>query len=276
MAKFHEELTTDQREWVDNLRRETWTLACEEGGRRYGHMTTNLSEAINKVLKGARNLPITALVKVIHSRLVTYFVDRLGHAQAMLAEDKIIVPKVMAEIEKNKALASTFRVLRYNRPHSKFEIQEPTNPRTGGGGMKWKVSLNDWRCECGRWQAYNYPCAHVIAACTRVARDWKLYVDPVFMVETVAKVYESEWEPIGNELNIPPPRGPTIVPDPRMIRGKGRPKTTRIKNEMDQREPGAANKCGHCRQVGHNRANCTQVAAKMNELFGDDDEMYDP
>ncbi|RYQ89727.1 hypothetical protein Ahy_B09g096225 isoform F [Arachis hypogaea] len=34
-----------------------------DGGYRWGHMTTNLVECINSVLKGARNLPVTALVK---------------------------------------------------------------------------------------------------------------------------------------------------------------------------------------------------------------------
>ena len=40
---------------------EKWTLAKDDG-RRYGTMTTNLFECFNGVLKGARNLPITAMV----------------------------------------------------------------------------------------------------------------------------------------------------------------------------------------------------------------------
>ena len=172
LAKFREELTPRQREWVDDIRKETWTLTYDEGGRRSGHMTTNLSEAVNKVLKGARNLPITALVKVVYSRLVTYFVTRAENAEEMLAKDQVFVPKVMDELEKNIALASSYEVTRYNRANSKFEVQEPVNPHTGGGGMKWKVSLYDRKCECGRWQAYKYPSAHVIAGCNRVEVDW--------------------------------------------------------------------------------------------------------
>jgi len=34
-------------------------MAYNREGRRYGHMTTNLSECINKVLKDCRNIPIT-------------------------------------------------------------------------------------------------------------------------------------------------------------------------------------------------------------------------
>ncbi|XP_027362556.1 uncharacterized protein LOC113870158 [Abrus precatorius] len=62
--------------WIDNISKEKWSLAYDHEGRRYGHMTTNLSESVNKVLKEARNLPITTLVKATYSRLVEYFVKR--------------------------------------------------------------------------------------------------------------------------------------------------------------------------------------------------------
>ena len=38
--------------------------ACDTGGRRYGHMITNLAECVNSVLQGIRNLPIIALVQI--------------------------------------------------------------------------------------------------------------------------------------------------------------------------------------------------------------------
>ena len=39
-----------------------WTQP-HDGGRRYGAMTTNISECFNGVLKGARGLPIAAMVE---------------------------------------------------------------------------------------------------------------------------------------------------------------------------------------------------------------------
>ncbi len=41
---------------------EMWTL-FEDGGNRWGLSTTNLSESYNNVLKGARHLPIRAMVE---------------------------------------------------------------------------------------------------------------------------------------------------------------------------------------------------------------------
>ena len=54
--------------------REKW-LRCYDGGRRYGHMTTNLAEAINSSLKGTRHLPITSVVKATYYRLATLFAN---------------------------------------------------------------------------------------------------------------------------------------------------------------------------------------------------------
>ncbi|KAL4390115.1 hypothetical protein AHAS_Ahas03G0112800 [Arachis hypogaea] len=41
--------------WIRGLEPPKWLQHLDDG-RRYGHMTTNLSECINSVLKGTRNL----------------------------------------------------------------------------------------------------------------------------------------------------------------------------------------------------------------------------
>ena len=66
-----------------------WTLA-HDGGHRYGTMTTNLSESFNGILKSARNLPITALVKLTYYRCVAYFADRYTKARAKVTAGELI------------------------------------------------------------------------------------------------------------------------------------------------------------------------------------------
>ncbi|KAF1885812.1 hypothetical protein Lal_00042681 [Lupinus albus] len=51
--------------WLDNIPKEKWTQSYDEG-RHYGHMTTNLAECLNGVLKGSRALPITYLVQATY------------------------------------------------------------------------------------------------------------------------------------------------------------------------------------------------------------------
>ncbi|KAF7812906.1 Auxin response factor 4 [Senna tora] len=52
--------------------------------------------------------------------------------------------------------------------------------------------------------------------------------------------------------------GPTLEADVGMLRKKGRPRSTRIGNEMDWRERGESPLCGLCRNSGHNRATCPE------------------
>ncbi|XP_072054414.1 uncharacterized protein [Arachis hypogaea] len=69
--------------WLKRIPREQYALAFD-GGYRWGHMTTNLVECINSVLKGAHNLPITALVKATFYRLNELFTRKRAEAEARI------------------------------------------------------------------------------------------------------------------------------------------------------------------------------------------------
>ncbi|KAF7833314.1 Serine/threonine-protein phosphatase 7 long form-like [Senna tora] len=66
-------LNKDAANWIDNIPRQKWARAYDEG-RRCGHMTTNLAECMNGVLKGVRCLPVTALVQATLYKLETMLV----------------------------------------------------------------------------------------------------------------------------------------------------------------------------------------------------------
>ncbi|KAL0317371.1 UNVERIFIED_CONTAM: hypothetical protein Sangu_2151400 [Sesamum angustifolium] len=58
--------------YLDAINKEKWTPS-HDGGWRCGILTTNMSECINGVLKGARRLPVSALVEITLERTVHYF-----------------------------------------------------------------------------------------------------------------------------------------------------------------------------------------------------------
>ncbi|XP_057448790.1 uncharacterized protein LOC130740265 [Lotus japonicus] len=205
-------------------------------GRRYDHKTTNLSEAVNKVFRGARNLPITALVKCTYCRLVEYFVQRGSAAAAQQVVDDIYCNKVMEAMTKNATIAQSHIVRTYSIDRSRFEVEEGFNQQNHRSGYTWRLNLDERTCECGRFQAFKYPCSHVIAPCANQSLDYLQYVDPVYTIQNIVDAYSGQWYPIGNDLNMPPRAGPRITRDPAKIRKKGRPWSTRIRNEMDLRE----------------------------------------
>ncbi|KAL5191112.1 hypothetical protein HKD37_04G010435 [Glycine soja] len=236
LEKFRE-LSPAIATWIDRISKEKWTMAYDKEGRRYGHMTTNLSECINKVLKDCRNIPITALVKSTYSRCRKYFVEQL---------------------RKNQEQACSHIVRVYDIHSTRFEVEETFNPITQRGGQKWAVNLNGHYCQCGRYSALHYPCSHIIAACGYVSLNYYQYIDVVYTNEHILKAYSAQWWPLGNEAAIPPSNDAwTLIPDPTTIRAKGRPKSTRIRNEMDWVEPSEHRiKCSRCGAEGHNRRRC--------------------
>jgi len=69
--------------WIDQIQLEKWAQAFD-GGKRFGHMTTNLAECTNSVLRGARSLLIFALVKTTFETIKDWFVQRGTKADCML------------------------------------------------------------------------------------------------------------------------------------------------------------------------------------------------
>ena len=86
MAKIGR-INSEAQQWLEAIPLQLWALS-HDGGRRYGIMTTNMSEVFNSVLKGARSLPLTALVQLTFSRLNSYFVARREQGADRLASDE--------------------------------------------------------------------------------------------------------------------------------------------------------------------------------------------
>ena len=244
-------------------------MAYDTSGRRYGHMTTNLSECVNKVLKDCHSISITALVKSTYSRCRKYFVDRGRQAQRQLREGQVYCSKLVTELRKNQEQACSHIVRVYDIHSTRFEVEETFNPITQRGGQKWAVNLNGRHCQCGRYSALHYPCSHIIAACGYVSMNYYQYIDVVYTNEHILKAYSAQWWPLGNEAAIPPSdEAWTLIPDPTTIRAKGRPKSTRIRNEMDWLKPSDhRQKCSRCGAEGHNRRRCPMQSDRGSNSF---------
>ncbi|XP_047176992.1 uncharacterized protein LOC124844152, partial [Vigna umbellata] len=99
-----------------------------DGGRRYGHMTTNLAECTNSILKGARSLPICALIRTTFERTQSWFVELGLKANYMLQEGHQFPEQIADIIRKNQHQSAFCHVHRYNRENSEFDVQEISTP----------------------------------------------------------------------------------------------------------------------------------------------------
>ncbi|KAL4349810.1 hypothetical protein AHAS_Ahas10G0079200 [Arachis hypogaea] len=148
-------------------------------------------------------------------------------------------------------------VISHDRATSIFTVDEIAGV---GSQSRFRVYLQQRRYDCGYFQALHYPCAHALAACAHARLDWQSYVDDVYRVENVFRVYQMEFPPLPDEEVWPPHEGQLLRPNPHLRRSMdGRPVSTRIRNEMDNVEPGPGRRCGICRQPGHTRRHCPHV-----------------
>ncbi|KAL4309527.1 hypothetical protein GQ457_01G056250 [Hibiscus cannabinus] len=197
--------------------KEKWTNAYDEGFR-YGHMTTNLAEAINSSLKGIRNLPITAIVKATYFRLGKLFAT-LGKESFNLRDaGHIFHPRFQKELQPMVNKSNGLYVLPMSHSDTVFRATEIPRPLQGYDPTSYRVNLEEKWCDCGYFQALKSPCQHAIAACNNCRRDYKSLVDPVYFLHSVCKVYEMEFPAIGSETEWHSNQTwPTILPDPKFV-----------------------------------------------------------
>ncbi|XP_025663425.1 uncharacterized protein [Arachis hypogaea] len=111
--------------WCDAIGLRHWVLAFDEG-HRWGYMTTNLVECINSVLKGARNLPVLALVRATYYRLNELFMRKSAETHERKRARYTYSAFTQQRIEASMQQAGNIVVHRFDRRNEVFEVREMT------------------------------------------------------------------------------------------------------------------------------------------------------
>ena len=110
-----------------------WTQS-HDGGRRFGAMTINISECFNGVLKGARGLPIAALVEFTWNKLVQYFHDRRKEYHYELSEGKKWSQYALSMWNGNKCESEKHYLKPFSNEELIFQVLTQLNTCSAGGG----------------------------------------------------------------------------------------------------------------------------------------------
>ncbi|XP_076955122.1 uncharacterized protein LOC143629848 [Bidens hawaiensis] len=237
-------INSNARQWLEAHAPERWTLA-HDGGKRYGLLTTNLSEIFNSVLKGARFLPITACVQLTFYRLVHYFDVRRPMGSSAQANGDIYTLHVLAKQAASMSKAGAHSLRSFNRQ---------------------KADLDKKTCSCGKWEIFKYPCSHVLSACAKLSLNSWQYVDKCYSIVDYRATWSAKFSPLPHEAYWPDSSSiRELLPNSELKRDKkGRPRSTRLRNGMEIKETKKANLCGICKQPGHNRATCPNKPRRMD------------
>ena len=112
-------------------------------------------------------------------------------------------------------------------------------------------------CTCRKTLLLGFPCSHILAACHCRSIDFRQFVQGYYTTHAYLSTWAPLFYPIFDELKWPQYNGPIIVPlDSMKCLTFGRPKSSRLHNEMDARKTRTPQTCGLCKQLGHNRRSC--------------------
>ncbi|XP_052876310.1 uncharacterized protein LOC108462316 [Gossypium arboreum] len=239
---------TSFRQWLGTMEPWQWAQSFDEGFR-YGQMTTNLVEGINAVLLKTRHLSISSVFSATFYRLAI-LMPRMGQQQVNQIEaGHVFVEYVRDAMVANRRMARSMNVEVYSRRNETFRVTETIGRRPGIPPRSYGVDLRNRRCDCRRFQTLPYPYAHVVAACAKVSLNVDQFIDEVYTLERTLRVWENEF-PVLPDLSTweVPPTTFELVLDKGLRRNpKGRPQSSRIRNEMDIREKSDGKLCGVCR-----------------------------
>jgi len=70
-------------EWLDQLPKQNW-VQCFDEEKRWGHMTTNLSEYVNSMFKNTRHLSVSSLVDETYFKTAQLFAIRGRQTNEMI------------------------------------------------------------------------------------------------------------------------------------------------------------------------------------------------
>ena len=136
-------------------------------------MTINIVECINGVLKGARMLPITALVQLTFYRCVSYF-----------ETCRIEIRVRMSKFRRAKAKVSRHVVTIFHRINQTFEVITALHGfHMDKGRNKQVVKLNEGTCSCNKWQSFGIPCSHVLAICAHMRIDSWQFIEKYYRMD---------------------------------------------------------------------------------------------
>ncbi|KAE8673565.1 Syntaxin-51 [Hibiscus syriacus] len=139
----------DVYEFAVEIPRERWSQAYDVDGRRYGHMTTNLAECINSVLKGTQHLLIESIVRETYFRLGKVWADKSAQIDGMISDGRNRTPNLEKAMQKNQTHATSMFVHNFARLDYDFVVQALVRPHEGDNSTTYTGNLNRRWCDYG-------------------------------------------------------------------------------------------------------------------------------
>ena len=87
----------------------------------------------------------------------------------------------------------------------------------------------------------------MLAVCARARIDSWQFIDKHYRIDVYGYCYAPQFNSIPHQAYWPKPNFPIVHPNLTLVRDKGRLKSSRIRNEIDWREPSVKFRCALCK-----------------------------
>ena len=158
-----------------------WTVSHDDG-KIWGVLTTNLSELFNGVLKKARGLPVTSMIRLSLEQTIERYTRRSQIAE----QNELWTGRFKIKWEKNYESSKRHFVFDWNIPTGVYEVRSIQVDGTGGNHC---VSLNERKCDCRKWVNLHFPCSHVMKVTDRMGGLARNFVSEHFIIENYVATY---------------------------------------------------------------------------------------
>jgi hypothetical protein len=131
-------------------------------------LTSNISEVYNGVLKEVRALPLTTLITKTWNRTLSYFIDRVQVANALVGMNKPWCEKMQRYLDEKEEKSKSHGCSLVDALRNKWLINVRVKYVHSHhmGARKYVVTLGPTTCECtcNKPKLLGYPCSHVLRA----------------------------------------------------------------------------------------------------------------
>ncbi|KAJ0470764.1 putative transcription factor interactor and regulator CCHC(Zn) family [Helianthus annuus] len=240
-------------EYLEEIGEDRWTLVHDRNNRRWGTLTTNISESFNHALKGIRMMPIKAIIERTFDKTVEHFLmnNQVAHnCRTRLAPYRYEWYQIRYQNSRHHRLQEYSYVSGRYRVISKIQTNEC-------GGNDYTVEYYKETCTCGKWQMQRFPCSHAIAVSQNRGDSPHNTINKIYYNAAYKAQYAGEFFPLDDPKTWVEPAWKIKPNTSRITTKRGRRKSRRIHSEMDWPEHTTKYRCGICHQRGHKRNACT-------------------
>ncbi|CAH9131162.1 unnamed protein product [Cuscuta epithymum] len=213
--------------------------------RRYSIVTSNNAETLNSIVGIAREYPIAMLVEFLRTKMQSWF-----QARGELANSQQSKLSPAAELVLVNLLSDSAGMIVRPCTAFTFEVIDKSC-------RAYAVDLAKRKCSCREFQLEDFVCVHAVAAIrNRPGLSCYDYISTYYNTSSWQETYKYGVPPLSSYSPYDAPDGIrswVVKPPISDKRVAGRPKKKRIpsRGEFVKRQ-----KCGRCKEQGHNQKTC--------------------